>query len=200
MKVDQPIELLQELQGRGFRNRVGPAGKPATTVFQRLLHDEALDESVVLCRPLTGRTHQIRLHLQWLKHPITNDPVYNDALYHSKRGWAAEATQSTLLELPTAVPPAPSPLSEQDKEEATGVAAERPPHFDRECPWCTTKWRDPEPSELVMYLHALAYDGPGWHYATPMPNWALGATLPPPPPRASAASVGDEQHSTKEDG
>ncbi|RKP00600.1 hypothetical protein CXG81DRAFT_13052, partial [Caulochytrium protostelioides] len=32
--------------------------------------------SLVLCRPVTGRTHQIRVHLQHLGHPIANDPLY----------------------------------------------------------------------------------------------------------------------------
>lgn len=34
------------------------------------------DESLVLCEPLTGRTHQIRLHLQYISCPIGNDPLY----------------------------------------------------------------------------------------------------------------------------
>ena len=29
--------------------------------------------------PKTGRMHQIRVHLQWLGHPIVNDPIYNHA-------------------------------------------------------------------------------------------------------------------------
>ena len=32
--------------------------------------------SIVHCLPLTGRTHQIRVHLQFLGHPISNDPIY----------------------------------------------------------------------------------------------------------------------------
>ena len=32
--------------------------------------------SLVLCRPQTGRTHQIRQHLQSLGYPIANDPMY----------------------------------------------------------------------------------------------------------------------------
>ena len=31
-------------------------------------------------QPITGRTHQIRVHLQWLGHPIANDPNYGSVL------------------------------------------------------------------------------------------------------------------------
>ncbi len=31
---------------------------------------------MVFCRPITGRTHQIRVHVQYLGHPICNDPIY----------------------------------------------------------------------------------------------------------------------------
>ena len=34
--------------------------------------------SIVHCMPLTGRTHQIRVHLQFLGHAITNDPIYSN--------------------------------------------------------------------------------------------------------------------------
>ena len=34
--------------------------------------------SIVHCLPLTGRTHQIRVHLQFLGHPISNDPIYSN--------------------------------------------------------------------------------------------------------------------------
>lgn len=32
---------------------------------------------------MQGRTHQLRLHLQWLGHPIANDPCYGGALFAS---------------------------------------------------------------------------------------------------------------------
>lgn len=186
--VDEPIVLAQEIKGRGFRNSVGAGGKPATTVFRRLLHDAARDESVVECRPLTGRTHQIRLHLRHLGHPIVNDPVYNDALY-ARRTAAADAAATAadaVLSMPFAgMTPLPAdgaegaPQEKQEGEQKGEETKPRPAHYEEGCPWCARAWRDPAPDELVMYLHALRYDGPGWSYATPMPAWALGATPSP---------------------
>eukprot|EP00698_Gefionella_okellyi_P021493 TRINITY_DN6987_c0_g1_i1.p1 TRINITY_DN6987_c0_g1~~TRINITY_DN6987_c0_g1_i1.p1 ORF type:complete len:505 (+),score=75.03 TRINITY_DN6987_c0_g1_i1:112-1515(+) len=51
-------------------------GKSAHTRFIRQHYDPISDQSVVQCLPVTGRTHQIRLHLQFLGHAIANDPCY----------------------------------------------------------------------------------------------------------------------------
>jgi len=51
-------------------------GKSSRTVFRRVSYDSKSDSSVVHCIPYTGRTHQIRVHLQWIGHPIPNDPLY----------------------------------------------------------------------------------------------------------------------------
>uniref|UniRef100_A0A0P6JFL2 Pseudouridylate synthase RPUSD2 n=1 Tax=Heterocephalus glaber TaxID=10181 RepID=A0A0P6JFL2_HETGA len=64
--------------------RVDPRGKPCETLFQRLSYNA--HSSVVRCRPLTGRTHQIRVHLQFLGHPIINDPIYNSLAWGPSRG------------------------------------------------------------------------------------------------------------------
>lgn len=55
---------------------VHPLGKESETIFNRLSYDEISDTSVVYCRPITGRTHQIRVHTQYLGHAIPNDPIY----------------------------------------------------------------------------------------------------------------------------
>jgi 23S rRNA pseudouridine1911/1915/1917 synthase len=49
-------------------------GKRAVTHYRTLapLHDAALVE----CRLETGRTHQVRVHLQSIGHPLVGDPVY----------------------------------------------------------------------------------------------------------------------------
>lgn len=64
-------------------NRVLPKGKECRTVFQRLSWNG--HSSVVRCLPLTGRTHQIRVHLQFLGYPILNDPVYGSSAWGPQR-------------------------------------------------------------------------------------------------------------------
>ncbi|XP_053115028.1 pseudouridylate synthase RPUSD2 isoform X1 [Hemicordylus capensis] len=64
--------------------RVDPKGKFCKTVFQRLSYNGKT--SVVKCFPYTGRTHQIRVHLQFLGHPIVNDPIYNTEVWGPEKG------------------------------------------------------------------------------------------------------------------
>ncbi|KFQ43050.1 RNA pseudouridylate synthase domain-containing protein 2, partial [Nestor notabilis] len=64
--------------------RVDPKGKFCKTIFQRLSYNGK--SSVVKCLPHTGRTHQIRVHLQFLGHPIVNDPIYNMEAWGPDRG------------------------------------------------------------------------------------------------------------------
>ncbi|TEB17869.1 hypothetical protein C9890_0494, partial [Perkinsus sp. BL_2016] len=52
--------------------------KWSVTDFQPIIH--MADETIVQCQPLTGRTHQIRVHLQHAGYPIVNDPCYGSGL------------------------------------------------------------------------------------------------------------------------
>lgn len=69
--VDAPI-------GRHRTQRVKmavvPGGRPARTHFT-VLHRFG-DATLVLCRLETGRTHQIRVHMAHMGHPVWGDPVY----------------------------------------------------------------------------------------------------------------------------
>ncbi len=55
-------------------------GKPALTRWQVLLHAPSCagvpDHSLLELRPLTGRTHQLRVHLAAIGHPIVGDLLY----------------------------------------------------------------------------------------------------------------------------
>lgn len=64
--------------GKGFGSmRVDPLGKPAETLVRQLGHGKKV--SLVEAQPRTGRTHQIRVHLAAIKHPILGDKIYGRA-------------------------------------------------------------------------------------------------------------------------
>jgi 23S rRNA pseudouridine1911/1915/1917 synthase len=57
------------------RMTVGEGGKPARTSWERVEAFGAI-AALLRCQIFTGRTHQIRVHLKSLGHPILGDPLY----------------------------------------------------------------------------------------------------------------------------
>src|SRR3546814_20004289 len=53
-------------------------GRDATTHYR--LRERFRAHTALECRLATGRTHQIRVHMAHLKHPILGDPLYGAAL------------------------------------------------------------------------------------------------------------------------
>ena len=52
------------------------SGENAITNYVRLNYNPELDISLVKCRLLTGRTHQIRVHFAYIGHPLLGDSLY----------------------------------------------------------------------------------------------------------------------------
>lgn len=55
------------------------AGKPSTTLWRALSYDSQSGTTRVELEPVTGRTHQLRVHLKALGHPILGDTLYGPA-------------------------------------------------------------------------------------------------------------------------
>jgi 23S rRNA pseudouridine1911/1915/1917 synthase len=78
------------------------SGKPATTHFHTL--ELGSGWSLLQCKLETGRTHQIRVHLASIKHPIVGDPVYlarasSDKLPAHARAFPRQALHAEKLSL-----------------------------------------------------------------------------------------------------
>lgn len=73
--IDMPIERNPK---KPQKFRVGSNGKPAKTKYKtlRIFEKNNQDYSLVELEPLTGRTHQLRVHCSHLGHPIVGDTFY----------------------------------------------------------------------------------------------------------------------------
>ncbi|XP_063529039.1 pseudouridylate synthase RPUSD2-like isoform X2 [Cydia strobilella] len=281
---EEEIECLEAIEVVSYKIgvcKVSAKGKDCSTVFKRLGYNPRSNTSVVLCKPKTGRMHQIRVHLQYLGYPVVNDPLYNHPVFgplrgkggdtggktdeqlvrdliaiHNAENWlgvdaadddmlfskpvrddkgveddcdtgptsressprlespAPGVTPSTVMTptLPSpssaaeapldaspavctlAPSPTPSAAMNDDSSDAksdkvtvatqTGCAATATSSVssasgstdalsaDPHCYECRVRYRDPRPRDLVMYLHAWKYKGPGWEYETELPQWA----------------------------
>ena len=73
----------------------GADWKDAETHFRVLESSKEL--SLVEARPLTGRTHQIRLHLAAAGHPVVNDPLYGSGRLAESKGRQRLALRAVRL-------------------------------------------------------------------------------------------------------
>lgn len=69
--IDIPVERSPK-DPKKFRP--GPNGKPSQTHYKVI--DTSEKYSLVELKPITGRTHQLRVHLNYLGHPIVGDEFY----------------------------------------------------------------------------------------------------------------------------
>ena len=86
LTIDLPLKPGRKSRFRvaGLREEIRPQregwfidsedGHPSITRLRTLELGER--RSLVLLRPLSGRTHQIRVHLAWIGHPVVGDTLY----------------------------------------------------------------------------------------------------------------------------
>ena len=102
------MQLVRERIGKDeggpirIRMRIDPKGRDAHTMF-RLLgsfgeeeNDSGRGFSWVEARPLTGRTHQIRVHLAHMGHPVVGDKLYIDDSRAFLKKWEGLLEQSDI--------------------------------------------------------------------------------------------------------
>lgn len=77
-KVKAPLQKNVLQSGERMVN-VSDAGKPSETRYRIL--KQFTQATLVEASPITGRTHQIRVHCQYAGHPIACDPKYGDASF-----------------------------------------------------------------------------------------------------------------------
>ncbi|XP_025829384.1 uncharacterized protein C18B11.02c [Agrilus planipennis] len=253
VECKEPLEVVSYKIGVC---KVSEKGKDCVTIFQKLSYDG--QTSVVVCKPKTGRMHQIRVHLQFLGYPVVNDPLYNHDVFgpnkgkngdfggktdeelvrdlihiHNAENWLGMDGDTELSMFNPSKPDLEDSLVESldtkenmiGNDDADAISRESSPcgeaspceetcettpvilcsntstqescegdkvtvatqtgheapdmafnpekmTVDKHCYECKVRYRDPKPQDLVMYLHAWKYRGPGWAYETELPEWA----------------------------
>jgi 23S rRNA pseudouridine1911/1915/1917 synthase len=97
--IDAPIDRHPRSRDK---MAVREGGRPAVTHWQVLERFAGNDSkpvaSLIACRLMTGRTHQIRVHLAHLGHPLLGDSVYG-AGFQTKAAQLPEAAREALAAL-----------------------------------------------------------------------------------------------------
>ncbi|CAO3580822.1 unnamed protein product [Absidia cylindrospora] len=143
----------------------GHGGKPSKTIFERIHYNGRT--SLVRCRPITGRTHQLRVHLRYLGYPIANDPVYGRLTPWSSQIDAIQPSPSSPIPCFSSVI---DKMMEKTSYDSLDISDDQP-----RCSDCHSLLvEDPLPSQdLGIWLHAQRYSGLHWSFDTgdSLPSW-----------------------------
>ncbi|KAJ7957206.1 Pseudouridine synthase [Quillaja saponaria] len=142
-------------------------GKLACTKFTRISSNGTY--SIVLCKPISGRTHQIRVHLQHIGHPIANDMLYlsENTVDRSGKGLSADrAVAGSDCSLASSLD---EKVLNKYEENSTDDFSIDP--MCTNCPDLVPKGYNGH--EEGLWLHCFRYTGPGWTFECPYPDWAL---------------------------
>ena len=72
------VPLIADWPNRPLQKVDFAQGKPSQTGYQVLGYDTERDHGRLQLEPLTGRSHQLRVHLHSIGHPIVGDRLYRD--------------------------------------------------------------------------------------------------------------------------
>lgn len=179
MRLDLPLGTVEHKLGLVFDDPIN--GKESTTLF-KALGKSINGESLVLCRPLTGRTHQIRVHLRYLGFPISNDPLYGDLelwkQYSSSKD--EDEKKSHLMEISFNLL---EMLKKRDHSSSSSSSSEGVSNTRQSddsiinlCPECNSDNTNflPPKEDMLIYLHAFKYSSPEHCFeAKPFPSWVI---------------------------
>ncbi len=95
--IDEPVGRDARLRTRMAVTHGGKEARTNYRVLERFAYGPIV-AALVECRLETGRTHQIRVHLQHLGHPVIGDPVYRRGA-RAGLAFARQALHAAELEL-----------------------------------------------------------------------------------------------------
>ena len=90
------LEPIGKMSGEKMKMQVDSYGKEADTAYEVL--EAKGTYSLVKCHIRTGRTHQIRVHMAWLGHPLLGDVLYGDGKNPLFQGLALQAWKTEFFQ------------------------------------------------------------------------------------------------------
>ncbi|GMF13391.1 unnamed protein product [Phytophthora lilii] len=164
-RVTAPIGMMSPRQGHARCVIDAADAKPCVTLMRRRGNAVA-GESIVECLLVTGRTHQIRVHLQHLGFPIVNDPLYGPASDD-------KTSQETSKLAPGSEHCAGGPKQGVQDSDVNDEDDEH--RCIRVCDICIAEREERsaiEEEDAVLWLHSYRYESPNWSFEIPLPLWA----------------------------
>ena len=76
LRIEASMDLANDYDDVKMRMRICEDGKSAVTEISPIEYFADIDATLVRAVPLTGRQHQIRLHLFYVEHKILGEPLY----------------------------------------------------------------------------------------------------------------------------
>uniref|UniRef100_W6NBY7 Pseudouridine synthase domain containing protein n=1 Tax=Haemonchus contortus TaxID=6289 RepID=W6NBY7_HAECO len=185
IECNEPIDVLVVTMGIQC---VRQDGKTAHSRFKKIWSDGK--RSVLSVNITTGRTHQIRVHAQFLGFPIVGDQIYNSTAWGITKGKNAQYGKS-YEELckdvraahcssnwhETVDPQYEAKMERMANEELVPEPADLQiqdrPAYDPICLNCNVIKKEVPAGHFQLYLHCLKYSTDKWSYSTPLPDWAI---------------------------